>query len=102
MAVLEDLIAVRVHLDDSGPDNGPLRVVPGSHRLGRIPRDQQAALRLEFGEVECHVPRGGALLMKPLLLHASSKATGPRQRRVLHFLYGPPELPLGLEWAQGG
>jgi hypothetical protein len=97
--VLENLIAVRVHLDDSGPDNGPLRVVPGSHLLGRLSSDQQTQRRLELGESNCHVPRGGVLLMKPLLLHASSKATYPRPRRVLHFLYGPKELPLGLEWA---
>lgn len=97
--VLENLIAVRLHLDDSGTDNGPLRVVPRSHLLGRLPSDVRAARRLEFGEVECHVPRGGALLIKPLLLHASSKTIGPRPRRVLHFLYGPKELPFGLEWA---
>jgi Phytanoyl-CoA dioxygenase (PhyH) len=97
--LLENLIAVRLHLDDSGPDNGPLRVVPRSHLLGRLPSDVQAALRLEFGDVECHVPRGGALFMRPLLLHASSKTTGTRPRRVLHFLFGPKELPFGLEWA---
>jgi hypothetical protein len=97
--LLENLIAVRLHLDDSGPDNGPLRVVPRSHLLGRLPSDVQAARRLEFGEVECHVPRGGALFMRPLLLHASSKTTGTRPRRVLHFLFGPKELPFGLEWA---
>jgi hypothetical protein len=44
------------------------------------------------------VSRGGALVMKPLLLHASSKATRTMPRRVLHFVFGPPELPLGLEW----
>jgi hypothetical protein len=37
--------------------------------------------------------------MKPLLLHASSKATVPNRRRVLHFLFGPKALPLGLSWA---
>jgi hypothetical protein len=36
--------------------------------------------------------------MRPLLLHASSKATSPVPRRVLHFVFGPPTLPLGLEW----
>ena len=97
--VLENLIAVRVHLDESGADNGPLRVVPGSHLLGRLSGDQHAQRRLDLGETECHVPRGGVLLMKPLLLHASSKAISPRSRRVLHFLFGPRELPLGLEWA---
>jgi hypothetical protein len=30
---------------------------------------------------------GEALLMKPLLLHASSQATAPKHRRVLHLVY---------------
>jgi hypothetical protein len=39
-----------------------------------------------------------ALLMKPLILHASSKATSGARRRVLHFVYGPKVLPFGLRW----
>jgi predicted protein tyrosine phosphatase len=46
--------------------------------------------------------RGGALVMRPLILHASSKATSLSQRRVLHFVFGPPRLPLGLEWRWAG
>lgn len=34
--ILEQMIAVRVHLDPCGPENGPLRVIPGSHRRGRL------------------------------------------------------------------
>jgi hypothetical protein len=36
--------------------------------------------------------------MRPPILHASSKATEQRQMRVLHFVFGPPKLPSGLEW----
>ena len=43
------------------------------------------------------VLRGGALVMRPLLLHAFSKAVIPCLRRVLHFVFGSPSLPLGLE-----
>jgi hypothetical protein len=75
-------------------------VVPGSHRDGRVRDAEAIALRDASGTVACHVPRGGAMLMRPLLLHASSKATGTSRRRVLHFLYGPPDLPLGLAWAR--
>jgi Phytanoyl-CoA dioxygenase (PhyH) len=71
--VLEDVVAVRLHLDDSTPINGPLRVVPGSHRHGRLTSAQVHAARDESGEITCSVPKGGALVMRPLLLHASSK-----------------------------
>jgi hypothetical protein len=54
-------------------------------------------LRRQNGEEAAPVARGGALVMRPLILHASSKATEPTQRRVLHFVFGPKELPLGVE-----
>ncbi len=38
--ILEGMLAVRIHLDDCGEDNGPLRVIPGSHRHGRLADDQ--------------------------------------------------------------
>jgi ectoine hydroxylase-related dioxygenase (phytanoyl-CoA dioxygenase family) len=97
--VLEQLVAVRIHIDDCGPDHGPLRVVPGSHRLGRLGERDIPAVRQERRERDCVVGPGGALIMRPLLVHASSKAVAPNRRRVLHFLFGPEELPLGLEWS---
>jgi hypothetical protein len=98
--VLEDLIAVRLHLDDCGPTEGPLRVVPGSHRQGRTSQAEMLSARERLGEVTCLANRGGVLVMRPLLLHASSKSTGGRPRRVLHFVFGPRALPLKLRWAQ--
>jgi hypothetical protein len=97
--VLRQLVALRLHLDDCGPDDGPLRVVPASHVEGLLDDAAAIARRDARGTVACPVPRGGAMLMRPLLLHASSKASGASRRRVLHFLFGPPHLPLGLAWA---
>jgi ectoine hydroxylase-related dioxygenase (phytanoyl-CoA dioxygenase family) len=77
-----------------------LNVVAGSHRAGRLTDDEAIALRDARGTVACPVSRGGAMLMRPLLLHASSKARGSSRRRVLHFLFGPPQLPSGLAWAR--
>ncbi|GAB3093006.1 phytanoyl-CoA dioxygenase family protein [Lysobacter terrae] len=96
--VLQQLIAVRLHVDPCGDDDGPLRVVPGSHRLGRIDPNAASEIRARSAEVRCTAGRGSALAMRPLLLHASSKATGSSLRRVLHFLFGPPSLPHGLRW----
>jgi ectoine hydroxylase-related dioxygenase (phytanoyl-CoA dioxygenase family) len=98
VSVLEQLVAIRVHVDESTGENGPLRVVPGSHAFGRLHAERTEELRSARGEVVVPVPRGGALVMRPLVLHASSKATGSKPRRVLHFVFGPPQLPCGLEW----
>lgn len=97
--VLEQLVAVRLHVDDCGESDGPLQVVPGSHRLGRVTEDQASQQRRHVGAVACIAAAGDALFMRPLLLHLSSKATGTSRRRVLHFLFGPASLPHGLEWA---
>lgn len=96
--VLEEMVAVRVHLDPCGADDGPLRVVPGSHRHGVVSDGEAAALRAALGEVVCAAGAGDVLVMRPLLLHASSKGSGGSLRRVLHFVYGPRELPHGLRW----
>jgi ectoine hydroxylase-related dioxygenase (phytanoyl-CoA dioxygenase family) len=98
VAVLESLVAVRAHLDDCGPANGPLRVVPGSHRHGRLSTEAARALREQHGAFECTARRGDVLAMRPLLLHSSSKAQAHAPRRVLHFLFGPGQLPCGLKW----
>jgi ectoine hydroxylase-related dioxygenase (phytanoyl-CoA dioxygenase family) len=96
--VLESLTAVRLHLDDCGSGTGGLRVVPGSHVFGRIGPERAAEIRAERGEVEPTVNRGDVLAMRPLVLHASSKARISALRRVLHFVFGPPTLPFGLSW----
>jgi len=97
-AVLETLVVVRVQLDSADVAGGPLRVMSGSHRHGRL--DSEALARMASAKMTpCVVERGGALVMKPLLVHASNKAASRSPRRVLHFLYGPAQLPADVRWA---
>ena len=96
--LLQELVAVRLNIDDCTPADGPLRVVAGTHLRGRIEPEAAAVARQTQAEVVCAGPRGTALVMRPLLLHASSKATGTSKRRVLHLLFGPSKLPHGLRW----
>jgi hypothetical protein len=98
VALLERMVAVRLHLDDCGAENGPVRVLPGSHRVGRLGPEDITSWREHTPPVECLVPRGGLLVMRPLLLHASSPAITPAHRRVLHLEYAAEVLPQGLEW----
>jgi hypothetical protein len=98
VAVLEDIVAFRVHLDDCDETNGTLRVVSGSHRLGRLTSSAAMEERNRCGECSVAVPRGGVMAMRPLLLHASSKSFNDAPRRVLHFVFGPSALAEGLRW----
>ena len=96
--VLAKMVTVRLHLDECGPDNGPLRVIPGSHRDGRLDGASTQSWLERVPARTCLVPRGGAVLMKPLLLHASSPSNAPGHRRVVHLEYAAVRLPHGVEW----
>jgi len=99
--LLARMVAVRVHLDDCTEANGPVRVLPGSHRGGRLSAAEIGRWRAEAREVVCTVPRGGILAFHSLLLHASSPAREPAHRRVVHLEYAAAEwveLPGGIAW----
>ena len=99
-AALSRIVALRVHLDASEHSNGPLRIVPGSHRLGVLTDEAIAATVQASKVLECTVPAGGVLAMRPLLLHSSGKVTTPSPRRVIHIEYADaPNLGMGLELA---
>ena len=84
---LVKVLALRVHLDPSTDDNGPLRVIPNSHHH-RIEDDQEFQRAIDSGRpVTCLVGKGGIIAMSPLLLHASSKCRSDLPRRVLHIEY---------------
>jgi len=97
-SILEQIISIRIHLDDCRETNGALRVIPGSHRNGRVLESQIPELVSGSEQFVCAVEKGGALLMRPLLLHASSPSSNPGHRRVVHFDFASTQLPNGLRW----
>jgi ectoine hydroxylase-related dioxygenase (phytanoyl-CoA dioxygenase family) len=97
-SVLENMISVRLHLDRCGEENGALRVIPGSHQSGRIPEEKISDIRECQPEEVCIVDVGGALLMRPLLLHASSPSSIAGHRRVIHMDFASVALPNGMRW----
>ena len=96
--VLERMVTVRLHLDPCGPGNGPVQLISGSHRVGRLSAGDVQAWRTRAEPVAACTGAGGVLLMRPLALHASSPATLPAHRRVIHLEFAADELPGGLEW----
>jgi ectoine hydroxylase-related dioxygenase (phytanoyl-CoA dioxygenase family) len=98
VVVLERMASIRIHLDPCGEDNGPLQVIPGSHRGGILDDVAIDAAVSRAEPVTCVCERGDAIVMRPLLLHRSSKADQPCSRRVLHLEYADCELAAPLEW----
>jgi Phytanoyl-CoA dioxygenase (PhyH) len=85
--VLEQLLAVRLHLDDCTETNGPLKVSPNTHREGVGDTSKIADFVKTHGEFTCLANEGDLLLMHLLILHTSSQATQPNHRRILHIVY---------------
>jgi ectoine hydroxylase-related dioxygenase (phytanoyl-CoA dioxygenase family) len=97
VAILEQMLTVRIHLDRADESNGALKVIPGSHAQGRLtPLEIERWKQSPASSINCDA--GGILLMRPLLLHASSIAVAPSHRRVIHLEYAAQPLPAGLEW----
>lgn len=97
--ILEDNFTIRIHIDKTTKDNGALKVINNSHSKG-ILRIENLNFETEK-ETICEVEKGGIMIMKPLLFHASNKTTNNERRRVIHIEFSKQQLPAGLEWSEG-
>jgi ectoine hydroxylase-related dioxygenase (phytanoyl-CoA dioxygenase family) len=96
--VLEQMYTIRIHLDDTDESNGALKVVPGSHLKG-VYRAVDIDWSKETEQI-CEVVKGGVMIMKPLLLHSSSRSTNQCKRRVIHIEFCNLELQNELNWIE--
>jgi len=97
--LLAMMLNLRLHIDDCDAANGALKVLPGTHHLGRLSDAEVKATATSGQPVICAVKAGGVLAMRALTIHASDASTTPRRRRVLHVDYCWGSLPRELEWA---
>ena len=97
--VLNKMVALRVHLDDCDEDNGCLKVIPSSHQLGVLTQSEIDSITKNQPAFSCVVKAGDALVMRPHLLHSSSKSVNPSNRRVVHIEFSSFQLPCNLAWA---
>ena len=95
-AILEKNFTIRIHIDKTTKDNGALKVINNSHSKG--------IFRVENLEIEnetiCEVEKGGIMIMRPLLFHASNKTTNNERRRVIHIEFSNQQLPDGIDWSE--
>lgn len=96
--ILENNFTIRIHLDNTDENNGALKVIAGSYLKG-ICRPETIDLVIEK-EIFCVVKKGGIMVMKPLLLHASNKTLNQHQRRVIHIEFSNAKLPPEINWAE--
>lgn len=96
--ILENIFTIRIHLDDTNENNGALKVISHSHKKG-IYRPETINWKIEK-EAICNVYKGGIMIMKPLLLHSSSRTTNNKRRRVIHIEFSNIELPNMINWTE--
>lgn len=96
--VLENMVSIRIHLDESTEENGCLRLIPGSHTRGLLPQQLMHPYVSSKPTFKCIAPLGSGLVMRPHVLHASSKSSAREPRRVLHVEYSSYCLPEGAQW----
>lgn len=105
-----------IMFDDMTLENGPTRIVPGSHRWAplnvpytnqgdwepsplkpedeaRIPADLEAPYP---GEVHVTAPAGSAIICNASMWHSGTRKTGDAPRRMLHLTYTRRDLPQQL------
>lgn len=99
LEVLENMVTIRLHLDDATIENGCLKVIPGSHKYGLISTDNVMKHVHKTQAIHCESTAGGVVVMRPNILHASEKSVTPKPRRILHFEYSGFQLPKGIAWA---
>jgi ectoine hydroxylase-related dioxygenase (phytanoyl-CoA dioxygenase family) len=97
--ILNDMITFRIHLDDTNKDNECLKVLPRSHLLGILDQPSLIKYLEDNMEVNYFASAATALVMRPHILHSSSKTTKPNQKRILDLEYSSYELPNGVYWA---
>jgi len=97
--VLDNMVSLRLHLDPADQRSGCLRVLPASHNAGLLSAEQIQEYAESHPAEECIADTGDVLVMRPHLVHASSKAKAPSARRIIHIEYSGYQLPAGLNWA---
>lgn len=98
IGILEKMLTMRFHLDDADETNGALKVLPETHKFGRLGATEIQNLKSKQTVGLCKVKKGDCLLMKPLLVHSSSAGFQPKYRRVVHLEFSAEDLPNGLQF----
>jgi len=97
--VLDEMLFVRIHLDDTDCTNGAMEIAVGSHINGIVPAATAEATAHRYPIESCEAKRGDILVLKMLILHGSKPSTVASNRRVFRIDFASFDLPAPLNWA---
>ena len=96
---LNDMVAFRIHIDDTTKENGSLRILPNSHRFGIMTSDEIGYYVKHNSFLSCELKCGSVLALRPLLLHSSQKTKVNTNRKTIHVEFSRYQLPNDINWA---
>jgi phytanoyl-CoA hydroxylase len=93
----DDLLAIGLYLDDCGPENGPLMVIPGSHTWPILDHHvdgvfcgaiDPSTANIDFSKAVALTGKAGNMTIHHVrMVHGSALNTSGRPRRLLLFQY---------------
>jgi Phytanoyl-CoA dioxygenase (PhyH) len=83
--ILTTMLNCRIFVDPATETDGPLEVIPGSHCHGRIEQAEIPTIAGRSRWLPMTGDSGDTIILSPLLLHRSRRATEPNGRRVLQI-----------------
>ena len=98
LAVLKQMLTLRIHLDPCMKENGCLKLIPNSHKLGIMTQEEIKDLVSRKTSLDCEAGIGDTLIMRPHIVHSSNKMTKGEHRRILHLEFSSFNLPDNLNW----
>ena len=98
LKILNDMLAVRIHLDNSTAETGAIEILKGSHKYGKVYADKTPNIIGKCESIMCEAKTGDILIMKMLTLHRSQASKRDATRRAIRVDYSSEDLPASLEW----
>ncbi len=99
-SLLQNMLTLRLLLDDCDHESGPIEVACSTHNMGRVPASAVAGVARGSRSFVATGRAGDVLATHPLLLHKSNRAIKPSRRRILRVDYASEGLlPPPLKWA---
>jgi ectoine hydroxylase-related dioxygenase (phytanoyl-CoA dioxygenase family) len=100
LEIMENILTLRIHLDRTDLNNGALKVIPKTHKMGFLNSERIKQLTTTNKTVVCEADAGDILIMSPLIVHSSAKSINNCDRRIIHLEYTLISLPQHLHWAE--
>lgn len=97
-SILEDMLTMRIHLDDVTADNAPLLIAKGTHKLGKVRQVDTLKTVKEYEEHICTALAGDIWIYSTPILHASKKSKIQKRRRVIQIDFSKKLLNGKLEF----